>query len=242
MKYNKYNKAIAIIGPTSVGKTDVAIQLAKKTGVGEMVNMDKMFLFKHFRIASGLTDVLKEKNIKKHLYELLEPDDEIIPSRKYIKMVQKTCFQVLSKGGLPIIEGGSTTYVPAFLEMNNKKKFCQPVIGLHFPDGFNVRNKVSKRVGAALEMGLLEEVKRNLKKYRNTLGMLDGYVNVPLVRYLDGVIGLNEAKEEIIDLCAGYVQRQMNVFTKYSGITWLEYKPTLLSQTVKKIMVVLRTH
>jgi len=60
----KYSKAIAIIGQTSIGKTDVAIQFAKNVGVGEMVNMDKIFLFKHFRISSGLADLLKEQNIK----------------------------------------------------------------------------------------------------------------------------------------------------------------------------------
>ncbi len=232
----KYHKAIAIIGPTGVGKTDVAIQLAKNIGVGEMINMDKIFLFKHFRISSGLVDVLKEKNIKKHLYELLEPNDEVIPTSKYIKMVQSVCSQILSNGGLPVIEGGSTTYVPAFLETNSKKEFCRPVVGLRFPSGFNIRENISKRIDAALEMGLLDEVKENIKKYRNTLGMLDGHANVPLVRYLDGIIDLNKAKEEIIDRCLKYAQKQMEVFARYPGIVWLEHEPNQLSQTVEKIL------
>src|SRR3972149_7497622 len=100
----KYQKARAIIGLTGVGKTDVALHLAKNIGVGEIVNMDKIFLFKHFRVSSGLVDVLKEKDIKKHLYELLEPTDEIIPVPEYIQMVQNTCLQILSNSGLPIIE------------------------------------------------------------------------------------------------------------------------------------------
>jgi len=238
----KYYKAIAIIGPTSIGKTKVALQLAKNTGVGEMVNMDKLFLFKHFRLSSGLSDVFKERGVKKHLYELLEPNDKIIPVAEYIRMVQNTCSQILANRGLPIIEGGSTTYIPAFLAMNNKRDFCRPVVGLCFPQNFNIRNIISERLGIALEMGLLDEIKNNMRKRRNTLGMLEGHAAVPLVRYLDGIIGLNEAKEEIIDRCLKYVQGQMDAFIKYPGIIWLEHEPAKLTQTVQKILSLLKNN
>lgn len=231
----KFYKAIAIIGPTCVGKTDVAIQLAKSVGIGEMVNMDKIFLFKHFRISSGLADVFKEQNIKKHLYELLEPNEKIIPPLEYVLMVQNTCSEILSREGLPIIEGGSTTYVPALLEINNKKEFCRPVIGLRFPPGHDIKYVISQRLDAALKMGLLDEIRENLKKYKNTLGMIEGHAAVPLVRYLDGIIDLREAKEEILDRCLKYIELQMNTFTRYDNITWLEHEPALISRTVAKI-------
>ncbi|KKT42359.1 MAG: Adenylate isopentenyltransferase [Candidatus Giovannonibacteria bacterium GW2011_GWA2_44_13b] len=236
----KYYKAIAIIGPTCAGKTEVAVQIAKNTGLGEMVNMDKMFLFKHFRISSGLTDLFKENNIKKHLYELLEPDEEIIPPAEYIQMMQNTCSEILSNNRLPILEGGSTTYVPAFLEINTKKKFCWPVIGLRFSHQSDIRNIISQRLDAALKMGLLDETKENIKKYKNSLGILDGHAVVPLVRYFEWTIDLAAAKEEIITRCLNYIHKQMDVFTKYPGIIWLEHKPTRLSETVKKIKLILQ--
>lgn len=231
----KYHKATAIIGPTCVGKTDVAIQLAKSVGIGEMVNMDKIFLFKHFRISSGLTDLLKEQNIKKHFYELLEPNEKIIPPLEYIRMVQSACSEILSRGGLPIIEGGSTTYIPAFMKINSKKEFCRPIIGLRFPQGHNIRNTISQRLDAALKMGLLDEITETIKKYKNTLVMLDGHAAAPLIRYLGGNINLSEAKEEIIDRCLKYIEMQMSIFTRYDNIIWLEHEPALLYKTVAKI-------
>lgn len=232
----KYNSALAIIGPTGVGKTAVAFELARRVGVGEVINLDKMFLYRHFPIASGLSDALKETGVNRNLYKLLEPDEDPIPAGEYIGMVRNTCAKILSGGGLPIIEGGSTTYAPALLEANLENKFCDPVIGLRFPAGFDLKEKINKRIEAALREGLIDEVKEGLKKYRHTLIMSDAHSIVPLVRYLDGEIDLDQAKEGILDRCLKYAERQMEVLMQYPQITWLDYDPALLSQTVEKIL------
>lgn len=234
----KYNSAIAIVGPTGSGKTAVAFEFARRVGIGEVVNLDKMCLFKHFPISSGLVDVLKEKGVSRHLYELLEPDEEIIPVATYIEMVRKACAQILSGGGLPIIEGGPTTYVPGLLEANKKAEFCKPV-GLRPSTGFNLREAFVQRLDAALREGLIDEVKVNLNKYRNTLVMTDAHSVVPLVHYLDGEIDLAEAKEEIVNRALKYAQRQMEIFKPYPEIAWLNYESSRLSQTVEKILTLI---
>ncbi len=235
----KYHSAVTIIGPTGVGKTKVAFELARKVGVGEVVNLDKIYTYRGFPISSGLSDTLKEKGVKKHLYEFLNPDEEIIPAEKYAEMVFETCDKILSYSELPIIEGGSMTYTPALLELNQIKNFCQPIVGLRFPKDFDMRGKFIRRVEMALEEGLLDEVKTNLSKYRNTLIMTDCHAVVPLIKYLDGNIDLEQAKKEIVDRCIVYADQQLGLFEKYPEIIWLEYDFSRLSLIVDKILTLL---
>lgn len=232
----KTKSAIAIIGPNGVGKTAVAFELARHLGNGEVVNLDKIYLFKHFPISSGLADTLKEKNVKRHFYELLEPGEDIIPPLKYADMIMSKCSEIINNGGVPIIEGGSTTYIPDFYRLNQSAKFCKTIISLRFPSSFDIRKRIAQRVEMAFEQGLLEEVKQNLGRYRDTLIMQDGHFVVPLVSYLDKKTDFSTAKQQIVERCLYYANRQMELFTSYQDIIWLEYEPKLLLQTVEKIV------
>ena len=235
-----YRTAMAIIGPTTSGKTAVAYELARQTGAGEVVNLDKIACFKNFPLSSGVSDALEEKGVKRHLYEILEPDQEVIPAETYIGMVRSECAKILAGGGLPIIEGGSTTYVPALLEANEKARFCAPIIGLRPPAGFDIREKIAKRVAAAIESGLIDEVREGLKKYRHSYVMNDTYAIIPIVRYLDGRISLDAAQEEIADRFLAYAHRQMEFFGRFPEIVWLEHKPSELAETITKIVALLK--
>ncbi|MDO8558602.1 MAG: isopentenyl transferase family protein [bacterium] len=237
----KYNAAIVIIGPTGVGKTAVAFELARRAGNGEVINLDTTFLFRHFPIGTGLADALKEKGVKKHLYELLEPDEAVIPAATYAGMVRDTCAKILLGEGLPIIEGGSTTFFPALFDLNSEAKFCQSLIGLTPAPGFDLKENIIRRVNAMLEKGLLDEIREGLKKYRDSFIMKTAYCTTPLVPYLEGSVTLEQAKEKIVQGCLVYAERQLNVFRQYFGITWLEHEPAKLSQTVSKILSLMST-
>ncbi len=232
----KYETAVAIIGPTGVGKTKLAFELARRAG-GEVINLDKIYLFRHFRIGSGLSETLKEGGgITRHFYEILEPKDAIIPPIEYAKMIRDKCAEILTAGKLPIIEGGSTTYFPALIEENRRGIFCAPVIGLRFPVQFNLEEKITLRLEAAFKEGLLEEVTRNLPRYRNTLAMSDCHAIVPLVRYLDGKVTLENAKKEIALRALDYIDRQMELFMRYPEVTWFEYTPEALPRILDDIL------
>lgn len=230
----RIRKAITIIGPNGAGKTAVAFELARRMG-GEVVNLDKIYLYRGFPVSSGLSDTLDEKGVKQHLYQLLNPDQEIIPADEFVEMISNTCREIIDRDVLPIIEGGSTTYFPAFHEMN-KRTGSSSIIGLRFPADFDVKEKIKRRVESALDNGLLEEIKRNLPNYRDTLIMKDGHFVVPLVSYLDGNSDFETAKSKIIERCMEYADRQMKLFKEYSDILWLEHEPRFLLVTVEKII------
>lgn len=235
----KQPSAVAIIGPNTVGKTAVASELARRVG-GEVINLDKVYLFRHFPISSGLADALKEKGVKRHLYELLEPDENIIPAKEYANMLRTTSEEILGRGALPILEGGSTTYVPAFFEENQRKAFCDPIIGLRPASNIDHRERIVRRIEIALKDGVVDEIAQGLKKYRNTLFMTDGHFAIPLVRYLDGKIDLETAKEQIVELTLQYAKRQREMFSQYPDVIWLEHDPSQVPSTVKKVIDLLQ--
>lgn len=234
-KLKTKNYAIAIIGPTGVGKTAVAFEIARSIG-GEVVNLDKIYTFKNFPISSGLSETIKEKRVKRHLYEFLEPNQEIISPIDYAKMIHAACLQISSKKKSFIIEGGSTAYFPSFYENNKKNHFCKIIVGLKFSTAFDIRKKMIRRIEAALKEGILEEVKEGMTKYKDSLIMNDAHFVVPLVKYLKEEISLDRAKDEIVDRCLEYVEKQMTLFDQYKEIIWIEHDPKLLTKTVEKIL------
>ncbi len=235
------SSAISILGPNGVGKTSVAFELARRIN-GEVINLDKVYIYKHFPISTGLADTLKERGVRRHLYELLEPNEGIIPADTYVEMVKEKCIEITSRGKTPIIEGGSTTYGPVFLNANDRDKFCRYIFGLRISATLDQKVKFRKRIEEALEEGLLDEIKNGLKNYGNSLIMQDAYFVVPMTRYLRGELNLEEAKKEVVARCLKYAKEQLKLFSKYPEITWLEHKPGSKVKTVKKIISILKSN
>ena len=63
-------KLILLAGPTSSGKSNLAIELAKKIN-GEIINADSMQVFKEFNILSSRPNLRDIKKIKHHLYGII---------------------------------------------------------------------------------------------------------------------------------------------------------------------------
>ena len=101
-------KIILIAGPTSSGKSQLALKLANKIK-GEIINADSMQVYKEFSILSSKPNKQEFKNVKHHLYG-------IISVKKYFSVgdwLKKTKIKVnscLKKKKIPIIIGGTGLY------------------------------------------------------------------------------------------------------------------------------------
>ncbi|MGA1391273.1 MAG: isopentenyl transferase family protein, partial [Candidatus Nanopelagicales bacterium] len=68
-------KVIAIVGPTAVGKSDLAINLSSFKEI-EVINSDAMQLYKGMDIGTAKLDIKSRKNIVHHLIDVLSPHEE----------------------------------------------------------------------------------------------------------------------------------------------------------------------
>ncbi|MBI2085764.1 tRNA (adenosine(37)-N6)-dimethylallyltransferase MiaA [Candidatus Daviesbacteria bacterium] len=119
------NKLLMIVGPTSTGKTDLALKLAKKFN-GELVSCDSRQVYKKLDIGTGkLPDkqVVVEKGkgfwemdgVKVWMYDVVDFRQQYTVYN-YVKDANKVVDNILSREKLPIIVGGTGLYLKALLE------------------------------------------------------------------------------------------------------------------------------
>ncbi|MEM2145784.1 MAG: tRNA (adenosine(37)-N6)-dimethylallyltransferase MiaA [Candidatus Jordarchaeaceae archaeon] len=135
-------KLLVICGPTATGKTFLALYLAKVFN-GEIVSADSRQVYKGMDIGTG-KDIPKNLKIKKlknfnlakyYLvegvrvwgYDLVGPKEEFSVAQ-YVEIARKIIKNILSRGKLPILVGGTGLYIkgvvdgiPTSLVPKNKK-------------------------------------------------------------------------------------------------------------------------
>ena len=107
------NKIVAICGPTAVGKTAYSIEIAKRFD-GEIVSCDSMQLYKYMDIGSAKPSPDELNQVKHHLIGVVEPS-EMFSVAKYKELANDAIDDIISRGKLPIIAGGTGLYLDALL-------------------------------------------------------------------------------------------------------------------------------
>jgi tRNA dimethylallyltransferase len=114
MKHTEKNnkpKILIIAGPTGVGKTSIAIQMAKKWG-GEIIGADAIQVYRHMNIGSAKPDTHEQAQIKHHMIDVVNPDAQFDAAR-YVEMTRPVV-QHLHDTNIPIfLVGGSGLYIKA---------------------------------------------------------------------------------------------------------------------------------
>jgi tRNA dimethylallyltransferase len=102
-------KLLVIGGPTAVGKTDLSIKLAKKL-TGEIISADSMQIYKYMDIGSAKVTQEEMDGINHHLIDVINPDVSFSVA-DFKECGNKALNEILSKGKLPIISGGTGLYI-----------------------------------------------------------------------------------------------------------------------------------
>lgn len=108
------NKTVLIIGgPTAVGKTSTSIEMAKRFG-GEIISADSMQIYKHMNIGSAKPTKEEMGDVPHHLLDFVDPDKSYSVSDFQNDAFEKID-DILSRGKLPIVVGGTGLYLNALL-------------------------------------------------------------------------------------------------------------------------------
>lgn len=106
-------RVIVVIGPTSVGKTKMGVELAKKLN-GEIISGDSMQIYKGMDIGTAKVTYDEMEGIVHHCIDILEPTDEY-SVKDFQDTVREKINDIVSRGKLPIIVGGTGLYIKAAL-------------------------------------------------------------------------------------------------------------------------------
>ncbi|MBE7712956.1 MAG: tRNA (adenosine(37)-N6)-dimethylallyltransferase MiaA [Cyanobacteria bacterium SIG26] len=107
-------KVFAIVGATASGKTAYAIELAKKIN-GEIISADSRYVYKGFNIGTAKPTIEEQDGIIHHLIDIVEPEFEY-SAGLYKKDASKKINEVIAKGKIPIVVGGTGLYIDILLK------------------------------------------------------------------------------------------------------------------------------
>lgn len=102
-------KLFVLIGPTAVGKTSIAINLAKKLN-GEVISADSMQIYKYMDIGTAKVKQDEMKDIPHYLIDIIYPDENFTVS-DYKKSATEYIKKINQKNKLPIVVGGTGLYI-----------------------------------------------------------------------------------------------------------------------------------
>lgn len=109
---------IAVVGPTGTGKTelslDLAEALAQRSIAAEIVNADAMQLYRGMDIGTAKLPAAERRGIPHHMFDVLEVSEESTVA-SYQPAARQIIDEVIARGAVPILVGGSGLYVSSVL-------------------------------------------------------------------------------------------------------------------------------
>jgi tRNA dimethylallyltransferase len=107
-------RVVALVGPTGVGKTALALALAERMPV-EVVSADSRTVYRWMDIGTAKPSVGEQAHLPHHLIDVVDPDE-----RYSLALYQQRAFEAISRiqnrGRLPLLVGGAGLYVSAVCE------------------------------------------------------------------------------------------------------------------------------
>jgi tRNA dimethylallyltransferase len=107
-------RAVAVVGPTATGKSDLAVALAA-TLDGEVINTDAMQLYRGMDIGTAKLPLAHRRGVRHHLLDVLDVT-ETASVAVYQAQARAVVEELLSAGRVPVLAGGSGLYVRAVLD------------------------------------------------------------------------------------------------------------------------------
>ena len=106
-------KILVIVGPTASGKTRMAVELAKAHN-GEVVSADSMQIYRRMDIGTAKPTAEEMDGIPHHMIDVADPEEDFSVAR-YVELASACVDDILARGKLPIVAGGTGLYVDSLL-------------------------------------------------------------------------------------------------------------------------------
>lgn len=106
-------RLIVVAGPTASGKTRLGIELANEYN-GEIVSADSMQIYRGMDIGTAKATPEERAAAAHHMLDVCAPDEEYSVAR-YVKEATAVCEDIISRGRLPIVVGGTGLYIDSLI-------------------------------------------------------------------------------------------------------------------------------
>ncbi|TSC67260.1 MAG: tRNA delta(2)-isopentenylpyrophosphate transferase [Parcubacteria group bacterium Gr01-1014_73] len=107
------NKILVIVGPTAVGKSALALRLAKKLN-GEVISADSRQVYRGLNIGTGKITKKEMCGVPHHLLDIANPKTQF-SAADFVRLGRAVIVDTMARGKIPIICGGTGFYIDALL-------------------------------------------------------------------------------------------------------------------------------
>jgi len=111
---NSQKKILFIVGPTAVGKSSLAVDLAHKFS-GEIISCDSRQIYRSFDIGTDKPPVSARQAIPHHLIDVVGPE-ETFSAADFARLALEKINEIIDRGNLPLVVGGTGLYHRALVE------------------------------------------------------------------------------------------------------------------------------
>ena len=140
-------KVLCVVGPTATGKTKMGVALAKRFN-GEVVSVDSMQLYRGMEVGTAAPTTEEREGIPHHMVGVAAPTENWSVA-KYVFEADRHVQDILSRGKLPVLVGGTGLYLDALVR------------GIDFAAGDSsgeTRRRLQQRLETEGAQALLEEL------------------------------------------------------------------------------------
>ena len=110
----KFPKVIIILGPSAVGKSDIAIALAGELKTA-IVSGDAFQIYRGMDIGTGKPSLERRKKTKHYLIDVVNPGEDF-DAAKFKKEAEAAIEEILQAGKIPLVAGGTGLYIRALTQ------------------------------------------------------------------------------------------------------------------------------
>jgi tRNA dimethylallyltransferase len=105
---------LVVLGPTAVGKSRVAVDLALRFG-GEIISGDSIQVYRGFDIGTDKPSLDARRGVPHHLIDIVEPEVQFTAA-DFVREALAAARGIASRGRLPIVAGGTGLYIKALVD------------------------------------------------------------------------------------------------------------------------------
>ncbi len=206
-------RLIAIVGPTATGKSSLAVELARRFE-GEIIGADSRQVYRQMEIGTAKPTPEERSRARHHLIDVVEPDEPFSLGR-WLELAQAALEDVWSRGGQPLLVGGTGQYVWALLEgwrvprVPPQPEFRRRMEGREAADLFaevrHIDPQAAERIGPSNRRRLV----RALEVYEATGRPISYWQAKEPPDFETLVIGLQLPRDELYRRIDGRVERMM---------------------------------
>ncbi|HPR84191.1 MAG TPA: tRNA (adenosine(37)-N6)-dimethylallyltransferase MiaA, partial [Candidatus Paceibacterota bacterium] len=179
-------KIIVILGQTATGKSDFAVEVAKKIN-GKIISADSRQVYKGMDLGTGKVTKKEMEGIPHFMLDIVSPKNKTFSVSQFQKMANKKIKEILDKKNIPIVCGGTGYYIDSlinslpFPEVLPNKKLRKELEAKDTTELFEILKKIDKdraknidtknrvrlirAIEIAKELGKVPKLKKTQKEY-----------------------------------------------------------------------------